>query len=113
MNNALPPLNLDQRTQNCLFGAGITSLEHLLTQTENELLKIPNFGAKSLILLRAELQKNGLSLYVKTEKDTLIADLELKVALCQRKLRNAEAALEVAKMDLRSSQEQLDQVLAG
>ena len=45
--------NLEVRTMNCLKNARVNTLEQLLTLSESELLKIPNFGRKSLNMLKA------------------------------------------------------------
>ena len=111
MKNAISTLALDKRTLNCLRGAGINTLDDLLAQTENDLLKIPYFGRFSLNALNAELLKNGHKLYVKTEYDFTVSDANFHVRRCELKLKNAQDALDVAKAELAASQERLDRLL--
>lgn len=48
-------LNLDNRTKNCFKTEGIDTTEKLLSYKERELLKIPNFGRRSLKNLKQSL----------------------------------------------------------
>ena len=105
-------LDLDQRTQNCFRGAGIDTLEKLLAQTEAEILKIPNFGRKSLAGLKAELLRHGLTLYIRTDHDDMVSHAKWQVRRCEVMLKNAQDALDVAKTELATSQERLDLLLA-
>ncbi|MFH1485347.1 MAG: DNA-directed RNA polymerase subunit alpha [Chloroflexota bacterium] len=53
-------LNLSVRTFNCLRRANITKAGEILERSEEDLLKIKNFGQKSLMELRERLQSMGL-----------------------------------------------------
>lgn len=55
-------LDLTFRIRNCLQAEDITTVEQLLERSENELLKTPNFGRKSLKELVEKLETFGLSL---------------------------------------------------
>lgn len=50
------------RTVNCLMSAGIETIEQLVERTPKELLKIRNFGRKSLQEVQRKLEEYGLSL---------------------------------------------------
>ena len=55
-------LNLTLRPYNCLKAEGIYTIELLIQQTETDLLRIPNFGEKSLAEVKARLAERGLQL---------------------------------------------------
>lgn len=50
------------RTSHCLYSAGITSLEDLLSKTKNDIYKLPRLGRDSLDNLRMALRKFDLKL---------------------------------------------------
>jgi DNA-directed RNA polymerase alpha subunit len=50
------------RTSNCLRAIDIDSMDALSKCTENQLLKVPNLGRRSLHEIKEELSKAGLSL---------------------------------------------------
>lgn len=55
-------LNLSVRSFNCLKRAGISKVSELLDLTEDEIMKMRNFGKKSLDEIKQVLQERGLSL---------------------------------------------------
>jgi DNA-directed RNA polymerase subunit alpha len=55
-------LNLSVRSFNCLKRAGISKVSELLDMTEDEIIKMRNFGRKSLDEIKQVLQERGLSL---------------------------------------------------
>ncbi len=55
-------LNLSVRSFNCLKRAGISKVSELLDMTEEEIIKMRNFGKKSLDEIKAVLEERGLSL---------------------------------------------------
>ena len=55
-------LNLSVRSFNCLKRAGISKVSELLDMTEDEIIKMRNFGKKSLDEIKAVLDEKGLSL---------------------------------------------------
>ena len=57
-NVVVEKLELSSRTLNCLKRAGINKVGEVLERTASELLKIRNFGEKSLHELRARLEEN-------------------------------------------------------
>ena len=59
-NVTVEKLELSSRTLNCLKRAGINKVGEVLERTAAELLKIRNFGDKSLDELRARLEENDL-----------------------------------------------------
>jgi DNA-directed RNA polymerase alpha subunit len=60
-----PVANLAQfsvRTENCLRNDRIITVEDLVRHTEAKLLRIPNFGHKGLLEVKAALAKHGRTL---------------------------------------------------
>ena len=55
-------LELSVRSLNCLKRAGIAYVGDLLTYSENQLMKLKNFGQKSLDEIKDKLKERGLSL---------------------------------------------------
>ncbi len=55
-------LNLTARSSNCLKAVNIRHIGELVQKTENELLRAPNFGKKSLTEIKDKLSELGLSL---------------------------------------------------
>ena len=55
-------LNLSVRSFNCLKRAGISKVSELLDMSEDEIIKMRNFGKKSLDEIKAVLETKGLSL---------------------------------------------------
>ena len=55
-------LNLSVRSFNCLKRAGISKVSELLDMTEDEIMKMRNFGKKSLDEIKQVLAERGLSL---------------------------------------------------
>jgi DNA-directed RNA polymerase subunit alpha len=57
-------LNLSVRSFNCLKRAGISKVSELLDMSEDEIIKMRNFGKKSLDEIKQVLEERGLSLRV-------------------------------------------------
>ncbi len=55
-------LNLSVRSFNCLKRAGISRISELLDMSEDEIIKMRNFGKKSLDEIKAVLEERGISL---------------------------------------------------
>jgi len=55
-------LNLSVRSYNCLKRAGISKVSELLDMSENEIIKMRNFGKKSLDEIKEVLGERGLAL---------------------------------------------------
>jgi len=55
-------LNLSVRSYNCLKRAGISKVSELLDMTEDEIIKMRNFGKKSLDEIKQVLAERGLAL---------------------------------------------------
>ena len=55
-------LELSVRTSNCLKNANIRTIGDLIQRTEEELIKIRNFGRRSLQEIKEKLKEWGLSL---------------------------------------------------
>jgi len=60
-------LDLSSRAQNCLQAAGIRYVGELVQRTEQDLMKMKNFGRKSLKEIKDTLAERGLSLGMRLE----------------------------------------------
>jgi DNA-directed RNA polymerase subunit alpha len=60
-------LDLSSRAQNCLQAAGIKYVGELVQRTEQDLMKMKNFGRKSLKEIKDSLAERGLSLGMRLE----------------------------------------------
>jgi len=58
-------LDLSERPRNCLKRARVDTIGQLVQKSEDDLLAITNFGAKSLDEVREKLDERGLSLRIK------------------------------------------------
>src|ERR1700753_2255249 len=67
LNMSVNEIELSVRAANCLNNANITTVGQLALKTEQEMLKYPNFGKKSLNEIKDKLQQLGLSLGMKFE----------------------------------------------
>jgi DNA-directed RNA polymerase alpha subunit len=63
LNMSLPELELSLRVVNCLEAEGLATVRDLVVRTEEELLKLPNFGEASLRHVKTRLGKHGLDLH--------------------------------------------------
>lgn len=62
LSKPLEDLDLGVRPYNCLKSVGVKTIGELLDYSESELLKLRNFGEKSLIEIREKLEPHGLTL---------------------------------------------------
>jgi DNA-directed RNA polymerase subunit alpha len=62
LNMSLAELELSVRATNCLEAEGITSVRDLVSRSEEELLKVRNFGETTLKEVRQKLKEIGLDL---------------------------------------------------
>ena len=62
---AIEELDLSERPRNCLKRARVDTIGQLVQKSEDDLLAITNFGAKSLEEVIQKLDERGLSLRVK------------------------------------------------
>lgn len=69
-------LQLSPRTLNCLKRAHMSKVGQVLETPDDELLKIRNFGEKSLDELKAKIQELGLDGSGPIRADALVADVE-------------------------------------
>ncbi|MCL6627782.1 MAG: DNA-directed RNA polymerase subunit alpha, partial [Alicyclobacillus shizuokensis] len=60
-------LELPVRVLNCLHRGGISTLGQLIEKTEDDLLALRSFGARSIEDVKEKLAKKGLSLRSKEE----------------------------------------------
>ena len=65
--NPFDDLELTVRSANCLKAENIYYIGDLIQRTENELLKTPNLGRKSLNEIKEVLASRGLTLGMKLE----------------------------------------------
>ena len=66
-NMPVDQLDLSVRTMNCLRRGGISTLEELISRSEQELMSLRNFGQKSKQELEERLAALGLSLFQQVE----------------------------------------------
>lgn len=62
LNKSLEELEISSRSLNCLRNSGIRYVGDLVIRTETEMLRIKNFGRKSLEEIKDRLREMGLSL---------------------------------------------------
>ena len=55
-------MEMSVRAHNCLKRAGISTIGELIEKTEDELLRLPNFGRRTFDEIKATLEKLGLHL---------------------------------------------------
>jgi DNA-directed RNA polymerase subunit alpha len=65
LNMSLAELELSVRATNCLESEGITTVRHLVSKSEEQLLTVRNFGETTLKEVRAKLHEIGLDLEMK------------------------------------------------
>ena len=70
-------LDLSPRTLNCLKRAHITKVGDVLEMSDDDLLKIRNFGVKSLEELRETLTERGMASYPKDSNELADSDFSL------------------------------------
>ena len=75
-NLTIDELDLSQRERNCFLAKEIQDLQTLVSNTQLDLLRIPNFGKKSLKLVTATLKSFGLSLGMESSSVTWIEPSE-------------------------------------
>ncbi len=68
LNRPVDELELSVRAFNCLKNAGIVTLRDLVQRTESEMLKMKNFGRKSLNEVKEVLASMGLSFGMKFDE---------------------------------------------
>ena len=61
LNTSVRDIELSQRSLNCFSQANINLVHEFVCKTEEELLKLPNFGKKSLEELKEFNRNNGLT----------------------------------------------------
>ena len=64
-------LNLSVRSFNCLKRAGISKVSELLDLTEDEIMKMRNFGKKSLDEIKQVLQRGGSRCASRSDEKTM------------------------------------------
>jgi DNA-directed RNA polymerase subunit alpha len=62
LSHKIDKLELSSRSYNCLKNENLVYIGDLVVKTEEDLLKTPNFGRKSLNEIKYALENNGLSL---------------------------------------------------
>ncbi|BAM99654.1 DNA-directed RNA polymerase subunit alpha [Blattabacterium cuenoti] len=68
LKSKLSEMDLSVRTKNCLKSASITTIEDLVSCSRNNILKMRNFGKKSLDELESKMKEKGLYFGMKIEE---------------------------------------------
>ena len=82
-------LGFSVRTSNCLYVAAILTLPQLLSKTEQDLLRLKNFGRESLSEVKAILSSAGYRLKesdYSTERQARIKKLTIKKLMAESKI---------------------------
>jgi DNA-directed RNA polymerase subunit alpha len=74
LNRRIDEMELSVRSYNCLIGEGIRYIGDLVKKSETDMLKLPNFGKKSLNELKENLKAMGLSFDMKISEDWVPLD---------------------------------------
>jgi hypothetical protein len=104
-------MELSVRPLNCFHDEGIRTLRDLVTKSESDLLRIPNFGRKSLHEIKEMLGEFGLELRKTT---SLSIEEEMTHAMARvraAKVAYAEAVLDVQRVAKRMVDEDLEDTL--
>jgi hypothetical protein len=91
-------LEFSVRALNCFFDEGIRTLRDLVTKSESELLRIPNFGRKTLHEVKELLDLFGLEL---SKTTSLSIEEQMTHAMARIravKVAYAEAVMEVQRI---------------
>ncbi len=95
-NMLVEELDLSVRTINCLRRANIATVGELLSREEKALLRLRNFGQKSLTEITERLKKLGLSLVPHAEDSTLpVAEETEEEESVQQEKATAKSAAEI------------------
>ncbi len=68
LNKSIEELTLSVRSYNCLMNARIETIGDLVLKTESEMMKVKNFGRKSLEEINALLEPKGLHLGMRQDE---------------------------------------------
>lgn len=88
-------LELSVRTINCLKHEGVRTVRDLITKSEVELIRAPNFGRKSLNEVKEILSVFGLKL-----RDTVILSVEEQMTNAMARARAAKVAYAEAVLEV-------------
>ena len=88
-------LELSVRTMNCLKSEGVRTIQDLITKSEVELIRAPNFGRKSLKEVKEILRPFGLHL-----RDTVILSVEEQMTRAMARARAAKVAYAEAVLEV-------------
>lgn len=96
--NSISELDLGARAFNCLFNAGITTVDALSHCTESDLLSLRGFGSCSLSRVKSSLANAGLSLmpprpFLPDERKPVSSDLSTQNAQLLEEVNQLRAAI--------------------
>ena len=77
LNKKIDEMELSVRSYNCLINEGIKYIGNLVQKSESDMLRLPNFGKKSLNELKENLKLLGLSFGMKVDEWAANAPTEL------------------------------------
>ena len=70
LKRGINELELSVRAVNCLKAIGVNTIKDLVQKTEPEMLKLKNFGKKSLSEIKKVLASMGLQFELKFDEDS-------------------------------------------
>ncbi|MDQ6983754.1 MAG: DNA-directed RNA polymerase subunit alpha C-terminal domain-containing protein, partial [Ghiorsea sp.] len=74
LNQPIDHLDLSVRSMNCLKSDNVFYVGDLVQRTEQEMLRTPNFGRKSLTEIKVVLESMGLALGMEVDGWTSVSD---------------------------------------
>lgn len=85
LSRKIDEMELSVRSYNCLINEGVRYIADLVQKSEVDMLKLPNFGRKSLNELKDNLKSMGLSFDMKLESD-MIPEITLSTPKKKKKI---------------------------
>lgn len=90
MSTPISSIDLGVRVKNCMKIFGIETLEDAASKTDRELLRLPNFGKRSLFILRRAIRNHGLKPVEARRIDYIRADVIEAARLLNRAVNDLQ-----------------------
>ena len=88
LSKEIDEMELSVRSYNCLVNEGVRYIADLVQKSEIDVMRLPNFGKKSLNELKESLKSMGLSFDMKLEPDMIPTNELNEKASPKKKKRN-------------------------